>query len=94
VGAGSARGSYLKAKRKTEQWVEASSLEYTIVRPSMIAGEGRRAAQVLGVFMYPIPSLRGIEVHDLARVFLRALERRDEVRNKILEGNSIWKLLR
>ncbi|HEY2746031.1 MAG TPA: NAD(P)H-binding protein [Polyangia bacterium] len=93
VGAASARGKYLAVKRKTEAWVEASGLEYTIVRPSFIVGQGRRAAQVLGFLTYPIPSLRGIEVHDLARVFLRALERRDEVRNKILEGSSIWKLL-
>ena len=94
TGAGSARGRYLAVKRKTEQWVESSGLEYTIVRPSVIGGEGRRANQVLGFFLAPIPSLRGIEVHDLARVFLRALERRDEVRNRILEGNAIWKLLR
>jgi hypothetical protein len=33
-------------------------------------------------------------VHELARVFLRALERRDEVRNQILEGKSLWRLLR
>ncbi len=94
VGAGSARGAYLAVKRKTEAWVQACGLEYTIVRPSFIVGEGRRAAQVLGFLTYPIPSLRGIEVHDLARVFLRALERRDEVRNKILEGSTIWELLR
>ncbi|HEX9103819.1 MAG TPA: NAD(P)H-binding protein, partial [Polyangia bacterium] len=89
-----ARGSYLAAKRKTEEWVVKSGLEYTIVRPSMIAGEGRRAAQLLGALMYPIPSLRGIEVHELARVFLRALERRAEVRNRILEGKSLWSLLK
>jgi NADH dehydrogenase len=94
VGAASARGRYLAVKRKTEQWVESSGLEYTIVRPSVIGGEGRRANQVLGFLLAPMPSLRGIEVHDLARVFLRALERRDEVRNRILEGNGIWKLLR
>jgi uncharacterized protein YbjT (DUF2867 family) len=93
VGAGSARGSYLKVKRKTEEWVEQSGLEYTIVRPSMIAGEGRRPAQILGALMYPIPSLRGIEVHDLARVFLRALERREAVRNQVLEGKSMWRML-
>ena len=93
VGAGSARGAYLAAKRKTERWVEKSGLEYTIVRPSVIGGEGRRANQVLGVLMSPFPSLRGIEVHELARVFLRALERREQVRNKILEWKSLWKLL-
>jgi NADH dehydrogenase len=94
VGAGSGLGRYLAVKRKTEQWVEASGLEYTIVRPSMIGGEGRRAGQVLGALLSPIPSLRGIDVHDLARVLLRALERRGEVKNRILEGNGIWNLLR
>jgi len=94
VGAASARGAYLAAKRKTEEWVEKSGLEYTIVRPSVIGGEGRRGNQVLGALLSPIPSLRGIEVHELARVFLRALDRREAVRNKILEGKSIWELLR
>lgn len=94
VGAGSPRGRYLAVKRKTEEWVEKSGLEYTIVRPSFIVGQGRRAAQVLGALAYPIPSLRGIEVHELARVFLHALERRDAVRNQILEGKSLWNLLR
>ena len=94
VGAGSPRGRYLQVKRKTEAWVEASGLEYTIVRPSFIVGQGRRAAQVLGALTYPLPSLRGIEVHELARVFLRALERRAEVRNQILEGKSLWRLLK
>ena len=60
----------------------------------MIVGEGRRAAKIFGALLYPIPSARSIEVHDLARVFVRALERREEVRNRILEGNGIWKLLR
>lgn len=93
VGAGSPRGTYLAVKRKTEAWVEKSGLEYTIVRPSFIVGQGRRAAQALGVLAYPIPSLRAIEVHQLALVFLRALERRDEVRDRILEGSSLWKLI-
>jgi uncharacterized protein YbjT (DUF2867 family) len=94
VGAGSPRGRYLAVKRKTEQWVESSGLEYTIVRPSFIVGPGRRAAQVLGALAYPIPRFRGIEVHELARVFLHALERRDEVKNQIREGSSLWALLR
>ena len=93
VGAGSPRGRYLQVKRKTEEWVEKSGLEHTIVRPSFIVGEGRRAAQLLGALAYPIPSFRGIEVHELARVFLRALERRDQVRNQILEGKSLWRML-
>ncbi len=94
VGAGRPRGRYLQVKRKTEEWVEKSGLEYTIVRPSFIVGQGRRSAQVLGALLAPIPSLRGIEVHELARVFLRALERRDQVRNQVLEGKSLWSLLK
>ncbi len=93
VGAGSARGRYLAVKRKTERWVEASGLEYTILRPSFIVGEGRRVAQVLGALAYPIATYRAIDVHQLARVFVHALERRDQVRNQILEGKSLWQLL-
>jgi NADH dehydrogenase len=93
VGAGTARGSYLAWKKKTEDWLIASGLEYTIVRPSMIVGEGRRPAQIFGSLVWPIPSLRPIERHQLARVFIRALERRDQVKNQILEGKPIWKLL-
>jgi uncharacterized protein YbjT (DUF2867 family) len=94
VGAGSPRGRYLQVKRKTEAWVEESGLEYTIVRPSFIVGPGRRAAQIFGTLAYPIPAFRAVEVHELARVFIHALERRDEVRNQILEGRSLWQLLR
>jgi uncharacterized protein YbjT (DUF2867 family) len=93
VGAGRPVGRYLQVKRKTEAWVQASGLEYTLVRPSMIVGPGRRAAQVLGVLTWPIPAARGIEVHQLARVFLHALERREAVKNQILEGRSLWKLV-
>lgn len=93
VGAASARGSYLAVKRKTEQWVIDSGLEYTIVRPSMIVGEKRRAMQIFGALLTPIPSLRPIEAHQLGRVFIRALEHREAVRNQILEGKSLWHLL-
>jgi uncharacterized protein YbjT (DUF2867 family) len=93
VGAASARGRYLAVKRKTEQWVEQSGLEYTIVRPSFIVGPGRRAAQMFGALTYAIPAFRAIEVHDLARLFIHALEQREAVKNKILEGRSLWRLL-
>jgi uncharacterized protein YbjT (DUF2867 family) len=93
VGAASARGKYLAVKRKTEQWVESCGLEYTIVRPSFIVGPGRRAAQVLGVLTFPIPAFRAVEVHELARVFIHALERREQAKNQILEGRSLWKML-
>jgi len=93
VGAGTARGRYLKVKRKTEQWVERSGLEYTIVRPSFIVGPGRRAAHLFGALTYLSPTFRAIEVHDLARLFIHALEQRDKVKNRVLEGRSLWSLL-
>jgi uncharacterized protein YbjT (DUF2867 family) len=93
VGASSGWGSYLQVKRKTEDHVIASGLEYTIVRPSFIVGPGRGAAKAAGIFTVWSPTYRAIEVDELARVFVRALERRDDVKNKILEGKSMWELL-
>jgi len=93
VGAGTPRGRYLRVKRQTEEWVEKSGLTYTIVRPSFIVGEGRLAGKMLGAFMFYSAKLRAIEVDDLARVIVRALERPDQVNGKILEGKSMWALL-
>ena len=94
VGAGSGLGSYLAWKRKTERWVIGSGLEHTIVRPSFIVGEGRSAARAFGTLVAFSPTLRAIDVHDLARVFVQALIERDQVRNQILEGKPMWELLR
>jgi uncharacterized protein YbjT (DUF2867 family) len=94
VGAGAGVGRYLAIKRKTERWVVDSGLEHTIFRPSFIVGPGRRAARLLGRLAYPSPTLRAIEVADLARVFVHALERRTMVRNQIIEGKSLWDLVR
>jgi uncharacterized protein YbjT (DUF2867 family) len=94
VGAERKMGRYLRVKRETEEWVEKSGLEYTIVRPSFIVGPGRRAAQTAGALVAWSASLRAIEVRDLARVFVHALERRDVVRNQIIEGKSLWSLLK
>jgi len=91
--AGTGAGSYLLWKKKTEDWLIASGLEYTIVRPSFIVGPGREGARFAGKLFGWSARFRGIEVDDLARVFVRALERRDEVKNKILEGKPLWQLL-
>ena len=92
VGAGSPRGAYLAVKRKTEEWVEKSGLEYTIVRPSMIVGEGRRAAQVLGVLTVSDPvAARHRGARAGARVPARARAARRGA-EQILEGKSLWKL--
>jgi uncharacterized protein YbjT (DUF2867 family) len=91
--AGTGLGSYLAWKKKTEDWVIASGLEYTIMRPSFIVGPGREAARTTSKLFGWSARFRGIDVADLARVFVRALERREEVKNKILEGNSLWQLI-
>jgi NADH dehydrogenase len=85
---------YLAVKRKTERWVEASGLEHTIVRPSMIVGPGRTFAKVAGALVSFLPKYRAIDVEDLARVFVRALEQREAVKNRILEGAAMWELIR
>lgn len=86
-------GSYLAWKKRTEDWVIASGLEYTIVRPSFIVGPGREGAQKASKLFGWSPRFKGIQVDDLARVFVRALERREAVRNQILEGRNLWSLL-
>jgi NADH dehydrogenase len=94
VMAGSARGDYLRWKRRTEEVVEKSGLRWTIARPSFIAGRGRRASW----FLFPLigwsPSLRPIDVKDLARLFVRVLEASEQYDGKILEGASLWDALK
>ena len=94
TGAGRPMGRYLKVKRRTEDWVRQSGLDWTIVRPSFIVGPGRRGAAMLGALVGWSPKLRAIEVSELARVIVRALERPAQVSGKILEGASLWELLR
>jgi uncharacterized protein YbjT (DUF2867 family) len=91
--ASTAMGSYLAWKKKTEDHVIASGLEYTIVRPSFIVGPGRGGARAASKLFGWSARFRGIDVADLARVLVRALERRDQVKNQILEGKNLWELL-
>jgi uncharacterized protein YbjT (DUF2867 family) len=94
VGAGSGVGAYLACKQKTEKWVQASGLEHTIVRPSAIVGEDRRAAQWFGAVLTPSAKYRPIERHRLAQIFIAALENREAVKDRVLEGKSMWELLK
>jgi NADH dehydrogenase len=93
VGAGNPRGRYLEVKRRTEEWVERSGLAYTIVRPSFIVGPRRLGWKLAGALLFFSPTLRPIDVRDLARVFVRALEQPERVNGKILEGESLWAML-
>lgn len=94
VGADSGRGSYLATKLKTERWLTSRPLEYTILRPSAIVGAGRRGIQILSSLAWPSATYRQIEVNDLARAFVHALERREQVKNAVIEGKRLWELVR
>jgi uncharacterized protein YbjT (DUF2867 family) len=94
VGAGRALGDYLRWKKRTEDWLRASGLRCTIVRPSMIVGPGRRASLLLIPLIGWSPSLRPIDVKDLARLFVRVLEAGEKYDGQILEGSSLWDALK
>lgn len=97
VGAGSPVGSYLQWKARTEQAVQASGLDWVIARPSAIVGEGRQlmalaSAPLKIVSKLPVVSgfglrYQAIDVHDLARCLVNAL---DITPKQILEGRSLW----
>jgi uncharacterized protein YbjT (DUF2867 family) len=94
VGAGKPRGRYLQVKKRTEDWLIASGLEHTIVRPSFIVGPGRVGGKMLGLLVGWSPSLRAIDVQDLAHLFVVCLENRERVKNRVLEGADLWDLLK
>jgi NADH dehydrogenase len=87
-------GGYLAWKKKTEDHVIGSGLEWTIFRPSFISGPGRASNKVIGAMVFWSSVWRDIDVTDLARLFVRGLERREQVKNRIIEGNDLWELLK
>ncbi len=101
VGAGSGVGAYLKAKKEAEDAVRGSGLVYTIIRPSGIVGQGRRAFQVGDVLISPftrVPGLKSaawkyhsIPAERLAAVFA-TLTRTDQYDGKTLEGEILQKM--
>jgi uncharacterized protein YbjT (DUF2867 family) len=101
IGAGQPVGAYLKWKRRTEQALRQSDLDWTIVRPAAIVGPGRRAIQ-LGSSLFTLLSavplagrlaarLRPIEVTDLARCFIRCLDDPGTI-GKVLSGRRLWEV--
>jgi len=102
TGAGQPVGAYLKWKRRTEQALRQSELDWTIVRPAAIAGPGRRLIQLASspftaLSKLPLAGriaarLRPIDVADLARCFIRCLEDPTTSR-QILEGRRLWEVV-
>jgi uncharacterized protein YbjT (DUF2867 family) len=99
IGAGQPVGAYLTWKRRTEQALRQSDLDWTIVRPAAIVGPGRRAIQ-LGSSLFTLLSavplagrlaarLRPIEVADLARCFIGCLDDPSTI-GKVLSGRRLW----
>ena len=93
VGAGSARGAYLKAKAEAERLVTSSGIPYTIFRPS--AFEDREGVFVPG--MGAITKLLGlkkyqpIKLAELASAILFSATERAPL-GVALEGGPLWDL--
>lgn len=95
VGAGRPFGAYLKAKAAAEKLVLDSGLPFTILRPSAFEGAGH---EVPGAFRWTTEKLgmvryRPIRVGELVDALLDAGLRRAPL-NRILEGESLWELVR
>ena len=97
VGADKGMGPYLKVKKKTEEALMQSGLDYTILRPSFFVGPGRRAAQLLQPF-FSIWSFfskksalryQAISIETLAQILLKIIEDNQKYSRCILEGTSL-----
>lgn len=99
LGAGHPVGPYLQWKNKAEQALIQSGLDYTIVRPSYLMGEGRARLPGIGPVMDGIGKLPGlgkivddfrpIPIEVLVRNYIRMLADNSEL-NKILTGRDLW----
>ncbi|HMK72814.1 MAG TPA: NAD(P)H-binding protein [Myxococcaceae bacterium] len=91
VGAGRPVGAYLQAKAAAEDLVRGAGISWTIFRPSVFIGEGRRPppgfaslTRLLGLRRFePIP------LDTLARGLLRSAAERAPLET-VLEGESLW----
>jgi len=84
-----ARARYHQSKWEAEQWVRASPLDWTILRPSLIYGAGDgfvtlfarlgRWSPLMPVFGPGTHQLQPVAVEDVARCFVGALSKRAAV---------------
>jgi uncharacterized protein YbjT (DUF2867 family) len=97
-GADRVPGAYYAAKRAAERIVVDSGLEWTLVRPSMLVGEGRgvRLPDVVGA-LGRVPGLRGvaddarpIPVEVVAAGLVAAA--RGGMAGRVLTGRHLWTL--
>ncbi len=106
IGAGTGLGAYLDWKKKTEALVIESGLPYTILRPSMLAGDDvfteRPAAANSSAFLAglsdtpfgaPFALVRPINIQVLARIILHVVGKRGP-RDEVLRGQSLFKIAR
>jgi uncharacterized protein YbjT (DUF2867 family) len=91
VGAGKPVGAYLQAKARAEAIVRESGVPYTIFRPSMFVGEGRRPPPLWGAITgaLGLDRYRPIEVSELAAKLLRCAGARAPL-GAALEGRPLW----
>lgn len=106
IGAGTGVGAYLKWKKRTEDLVRASSVPWTIVRPSYLAGDEQfpeRASLVAtSAFLHGLSEsmfggalaadIRPINIQVLARVLLHVVK--EGPQRKVLKGRDLWRIAR
>ena len=94
VGAGSPRGSYLKAKAEAERLVTSSGLAWTIFRPS--AFEDREGVFVPGMGaitkLFGLKKYQPIKLAELASAILFSATERAPL-GVALEGGPLWDLV-
>lgn len=106
VGAGTGLGEYLKWKQRTEALVRSSSVPWTIVRPSYLAGDEqfpeRASLSATSAFLRGFSEsmfggglaadIRPINIQVLARVFLQLVN--DGPQRRVLKGRHLWRIAR
>ena len=88
IGVGEIDHSYFNTKKKAEDLIKKSGLDYTIVRPSTVLGEGNKLLDSMRDLAFTrvfpnIPSkMQPIEKEELVEILYRCLEEYD---NEVLE---------
>jgi len=99
IGAEKPTGAYLKTKKRIEDELRASGLNWIILRPSFITGEGRRLPELLSP-AFSLMSVLSRKMADLyrpmnaailARVIVNVIQS-SSLDNRVLEGSDLWKL--